>query len=419
MKVILFEDEAHERFLPLSINRHLALLRWGTTTLLENMKILLRNQSLALMGRQYLAETVTERFRVEYNPRLEEDVLMINARARPTLALTNIVPKKRDFALWNDDGLVAAHVSAGEYRRLLGKRVLTHRVVEEIKKGRDRFRAEKDALFRYLWEILQTNGYAIANQAQSLRETGIPPRLSLLKGPARNLIISPEAEVEDFTTFDARPGPIVIEHEAHVDSFSHIAGPSFIGAKSKIHSALIRGGTTIGENCRIGGEVEGSIVYPFANKTHTGYLGNSIVGEWANVGAGSIFSDLKNTYGTVRVDVKGERIDSGQIKLGAFIGDMTKISIGALILAGRQAGIGSHLFGSLSVDVPPFSFYDGAGGLTELRLESVLNTQRRVMERRGVNLTKHGEKLIRFLFSATASERRRRKVKKGPMRIST
>ena len=142
----------------------------------------------------------------------------------------------------------------------------------------------------------------------------------------------------------------------------------------------MRGGTTIGENCRIGGEVENSIVYPHTNKAHLGYLGHSIVGEWVNLGAGSVTSDLKSTYGTVRVARGRGRVDTGLQKLGPMIADMAKVAIGALVYGGKSVGVSSHCAGRVDRDIPDFTSYDGhRDDSFELTLDSVIRTQSRMM----------------------------------------
>jgi len=162
----------------------------------------------------------------------------------------------------------------------------------------------------------------------------------------------------------------------------------------------VRGGTTIGEDCRIGGEVDHSIVYPHTNKAHFGYLGHSIVGEWVNMGAGSATSDMKNTYGTVRVQRLSGRVDSGLQKLGPMIGDMAKTSIGSMIYGGKTVGISTHCAGLVDRDLPDFTSYDGWKGKSfALTLPSVTRSLKRMMERRGVRLTPSRKALIERLYA--------------------
>ena len=218
-------------------------------------------------------------------------------------------------------------------------------------------------------------------------------------------------------TFDSRLGPVVVDEGASIESFSRVSGPCYVGLETRLHSALVRGGTSVFEGCKVGGEVENSIIMPHTNKAHLGYVGDSIVGEWVNVGAGSVFSNLKNTYGNVRTELEGRRVDTGMVKFGPVIGDMAKVTIGALIFAGKSVGVASQVTGLVQKNVPSFTYFDGGSGrMVELILDSVLETQKRMMERRGMTLSKVLESLIRRLFLATRAERRKAGVRKGRLR---
>jgi UDP-N-acetylglucosamine diphosphorylase/glucosamine-1-phosphate N-acetyltransferase len=240
------------------------------------------------------------------------------------------------------------------------------------------------------------------------------PRNVEVRGAASNVLVEGSAEIEGSVTLDARLGPIIIDRGASVESFSRIMGPCYIGQKVKICSALIGGGTSIFESCKVGGQVENSVFLPYSNKAHHGYVGDSYVGSWVNLGAGCTVSNLKNTYGNVRLTFDGKKTDSGMMKLGPVIGDMSKLSIGSLVYAGRSVGIGSQVSGLAATDVPDFTFADSySHKAVELHLESLLETQRRMMERRGLSLSRSEESIIRRAFASTSKERIRAGVRKG------
>jgi UDP-N-acetylglucosamine diphosphorylase/glucosamine-1-phosphate N-acetyltransferase len=306
--------------------------------------------------------------------------------------------------------LVAARLPGGT----LSPGVVHKTEVARIGKAVERIEVPPESLFMGYWDLVDSNGLAVAEQAGHFTDSLALPDAVHVMGPPSNLRIEGTAEVERYVAFDVRPGPVVVERGAIVESFSRITGPAFIGAKTRLHSSLVDGGTSIFEGCNVGGQVESSVISPHTNKAHEGYVGHAYVGEWTNLGAGSTFSNLKNTYGNVRVELPGGKEDSRMMKLGPAVGDMCKISIGALVYAGKLIGTGSHVSGLASHSVPSFTHFDGfTGRKVELRLGSVLETQRRMMERRGMTLTRVQEELIRRVFVATASERRRAKVKKG------
>jgi hypothetical protein len=147
----------------------------------------------------------------------------------------------------------------------------------------------------------------------------------------------------------------------------------------------------------------------WANKRHHGFVGHSLVGAWANLGALTTTSDLKNNYGTVRVHAAGREVDSGLIKLGSLIGGGVKTGIGTLLPTGAVIGTGSHLFGGgryAPKRLPAFSWWDGER-LGEYQLENFLATARIAMRRRGTEFSPGDETALRALFDATAGERRR------------
>ena len=410
-KLVVFEDEAAGGFGPLAALRHLAGLRRGTKTLLEAIEQDLGSAGGAeLWGREIVAETSKESLGRDYNQKQGETALYVNARARPGRDLRAMASRPSSFAAFAEEELVEARLPTGA----LTPGVVTPKQVLRIGKKVERLEVSKELLFGGYWDLVESNGLAVAEQAGRFDDPLPLPEKSEVKGPPSNLRIEGTAEVEDFVTFDVRPGPIVVEKGANIESFSRLTGPCYIGANTKVISAMVGGGTSVFDGCIVGGQLEGSVVLPHTNKAHDGYLGHSYVGEWVNLGAGSTFSNLKNTYGNVRVELATGRKDSGMLKLGSAVGDMCKISIGALVFAGKTLGTGSHVSGLASHNVPSFTYFDGAGGTqVELRLESVVETQRRMMERRGKTPTRAQEELIRKVFTLTAQERRKAGVRKG------
>jgi UDP-N-acetylglucosamine diphosphorylase/glucosamine-1-phosphate N-acetyltransferase len=209
---------------------------------------------------------------------------------------------------------------------------------------------------------------------------------------------------------DTTCGPITIGPDAAVTAFSRLEGPCYIGSGTHILGAKIRAGSTIGPNCRIGGEVEASIILGNTNKYHEGFLGHSYVGEWVNFGAGTQNSDLRNDYGEVQVFVQGQLTATGRNKVGCFIGDHTKTGLGTLLNTGTSVGVFCNLLPTghlLPRYFPSFcTFWNGA--VTEnTELAGLLRTAGEVMRRRDATLTDAHAALFRAILDATSPERQR------------
>lgn len=200
--------------------------------------------------------------------------------------------------------------------------------------------------------------------------------------------------LEPGLVFDTRGGPIWLGDEVEVRAFTRIEGPVAIRAKSRVLGGSIAA-VSAGEHCHLHGEIAETTILGFTNKAHDGFLGHSYMGRWVNLGAFTTNSDLKNTYGTVRIATpQGDR-DTGALKVGAFIGDHVKTGIGLLLTTGCVIGAGSNLFGSAMPPryVPPFSWGEGSH-LVEHRLQEFLTTAERMMARRGVRLSERGQRYL-------------------------
>jgi len=412
LELVVFEDEAIQGFGPVTSLRHVGQLNRGTKTLLDAIQESTAGATnLTLWGRDYLSEVCRERLGVAYNDTSVGSSTFINARARPGRLLQNLSAKKSPFVALAGGHIVVARLKGpGMTPGPLGRK-------DSVKIGKtvEKLDAPVDSLFDGYWDLVQSNGLAIAEQAKHFEDPISLRSMIEVRGPRSSLRIDGSADVEMHTTFDTRLGPIVIENGATVESFSRVMGPCYLGPRTKIFSALLGGGTSIFEGCKVGGQVENSIVMAHANKAHLGYAGDSYVGEWVNLGAGSTFSNLKNTYGNIRLSMGSKRLDTGTIKLGPLVGDMSKVSIGTMVYSGVFLGTGCHVGGLVNKNVPSFTYSEGHHRMVELLLESVLETQRRMMERRGQTLTRAGESLIRKVFRDTSVERRKLGVKEGPL----
>jgi UDP-N-acetylglucosamine diphosphorylase/glucosamine-1-phosphate N-acetyltransferase len=211
---------------------------------------------------------------------------------------------------------------------------------------------------------------------------GIPSGSVVLGDSAR--VVALTASVEPHVVFDVRKGPIVLEPDVVVRAGARLEGPLYVGRHTWLLGGAIRH-SAIGPHCRVHGEVSTSVFLGYANKSHDGFVGHSVIGQWANLGAGTITSNLKNTYGEVRLDLPESRIATGRSNLGTLMGDHAKSAIGTLFPTGAVVGTGANVVRSPTPKfVRPFA-WDAAGArLDQARFLTVAG---RVMPRRGVDVT--------------------------------
>ena len=257
------------------------------------------------------------------------------------------------------------------------------------------------------WQLVEWNAQAIADDLARARgkTRGEVHPLAAVYEPSR-VTIEAGARVEAGAVLDAREGPIHLSTEVLVQSHTLVIGPCAVGVGTHLLGGVI-GRSTIGPGCRLAGEVDACVWQGWANKRHHGFVGHSAIGEWANLGAMTTTSDLKNNYGTIRVHTGGRELDSGLVKLGAIIGAGVKTGIGSLLPAGALVGTGSHLFGGgryAPKRLPAFSWWDGEQ-VGEYQREKFLATARIALGRRRRELGPEDEEALRQLYQATAAER--------------
>ncbi|GBF50261.1 UDP-N-acetylglucosamine diphosphorylase/glucosamine-1-phosphate N-acetyltransferase [Leptospira ryugenii] len=216
-------------------------------------------------------------------------------------------------------------------------------------------------------------------------------------GKEKHLYIHPSSFVYPGVVIDTSNGPILIDENVKISPFSFLEGPLYIGKESRIDNAKIGGGTLIGQNCRVGGEVENSIILDYSNKHHEGFLGHSFVSSWVNIGALATTSDLKNNYGIVKLQYENIEANTGTIKFGSMIGPFSKIAIGVMMNTGSVIDIGSNLLDNrVSSYQKPFTWI--SKGKT-YRLEEFIQDTKKIMARRSINLSEAEEMYLRSLYA--------------------
>jgi UDP-N-acetylglucosamine diphosphorylase/glucosamine-1-phosphate N-acetyltransferase len=200
------------------------------------------------------------------------------------------------------------------------------------------------------------------------------------------IFVEDGAVVEPSVCFDASAGPILLRATSHVQAFTRLVGPLYVGAHSTITTDRIAA-SSIGDTCKVHGEVSNTIFIGHSNKGHDGFVGHSMLGRWVNLGAGTITSNLKNTYGSVQLWTPAGVRDTGMQFLGTLFGDHAKTGIGLRLTTGSVLGAGSNVFGSAMPPkaVAPFSWGE-AGAFTPYRVEKFLEVAERMMARRHVPL---------------------------------
>jgi UDP-N-acetylglucosamine diphosphorylase/glucosamine-1-phosphate N-acetyltransferase len=253
-----------------------------------------------------------------------------------------------------------------------------------------------------IWELVEHNAELLIEDAADFTGAALEPE-------ARVAVIGPAPRAAaggPFAVLDSTVGPILLDHGARVTSHASLRGPLYVGPGSAILGGEVGGGTSIGPDCKVRGEVERTIFQGYANKAHDGFVGHSVLGEWVNLGAGTTTSDLKNTYGPVRVEGPAGRVDTGLLKVGSFLGDHVKTGIGSLLTTGARLGVATHFFGGRGMSptwLPNFSWFDGADRQA-VRFEDFRRAAGKAMARRGQQL-ESGEEAILLALAACSARR--------------
>ncbi len=402
MRVCLFEDRSVRDLEPLTLTRPAFDLLCGCTPLADKQLRAFAPADIGAIVRPYLAgltQQVHDSWRVNDLAWLRAGpVVLVNARWLPAGGV-ELSPSPH-VGLVGDE---VAYVSLTP-AELLECSPFT--IDHYLARWRNTLPARQvgGLVARYLWELIDHNGDAVRDDVwwQSPTRPRRTNALPAVVGSSDDLHVHPSARIDPMVVLDTTLGPVVIDRDAVVGAFSHLEGPCFIGAGTRVQGAKVRAGTSIGPRCRIGGEVEASIVQGHSNKAHDGFLGHAFVGEWVNLGAGTCNSDLRNDYGTVRVMVNDDLVDTARNKVGCFLGDHTKSGLGTLLNTGTRAGVFCNLLpsgGLLPRDIPSFGTAQHSRVTESADIAACLTTADRVMRRRNRTLDEQHERLYRWLWT--------------------
>ncbi len=398
----LFDDHARRAFLPFTYSRPLSEIRFGIFTLREKWE--------RIMGWDVESLTVPYlRGKFPFSGASVE--CWINARSLPDQGLSErISALKEGEALFKGDALIALCPKRRERETLLKvydeegmDGILEHFVDEQIT-----YEGEVDIL-EQKWELFSRNGEAIRSDYDALKD-----KVGAAEVPSSNALIGDQVFIEEgaevrHATLNSEEGPIYISKGAEVMEGAMIRGPFYLAPHAVVKmGAKIYGPTTIGPYGKVGGELNNCVFFGYSNKAHDGFLGNSVIGEWCNLGADTNNSNLKNNYGSVKVwDPMNEGLaDTGLTFCGLFMGDHSKCGIDTMFNTGTTIGFSANIFdaGFPPKFVPSF-FWGGSGGGETYELEKAKEVGKRMRDRRGLPFDAEEERIFDTVYQITERER--------------
>ena len=389
MNYILFDGPSRNNLLPLTYTRPVADIRVGILTIREKWETFL----------QSTITSVTEDYLSDKFPMVEFDEnIFINASFLPDPEIVKQITSLKPNQLINSgDDLVAFYSSEKQDEVNLDS-------FKKINHKQDLLKVKK------LIDLFNINSLAIEADFNIITKDRISSKISI----TNNLICPENIFIEDgvkmeYVTLNASDGPIYIAKDCEIMEGSLIRGPFALCEKSTIKlGAKIYGGTTIGPYCKIGGEVNNSIVQGYSNKGHDGFLGNSLIGEWCNLGADTNTSNLKNNYADVKIwDYENDKFSStGEQFCGLIMGDHSKSAINTMFNTGTVVGVCSNVFGSGFPRnfIPSFS-WGGNKGFTDYKIEKVFEVNDKVMNRRNCIFSDIDKEILSHLNSITSHYR--------------
>ncbi len=413
MRLILLDspDEVRGNFYPLALSRPLWGLRCGFTSLGEKLIVRVGASDVAYFVPDYMADAYRAKARRPVNDSsvLEgDDLLIVDPRVKAD-SFDVAANGPSEVGLDEKGSVLYARVAKADLAKLP-----TDDIGKFIAAAKAKLPNVRSALptWQYIWDLVLANAEQITADFAAAGRNGIEGTVeqpTAIRGSKKDVYIAPGVTVHPMVVIDADSGPVYIDEDAEIHPFSRIEGPCYIGKRSVLLGAKCRKGNSIGPFCRIGGEVEESIMQGYSNKYHGGFLGHAYVGEWVNLGALTANSDLKNDYSTVSVMLDGRRpIDTGSAKVGSLIGDHAKTSIGTLLNTGSYVGAMALIMATgkpLPKFIPSFAWFVEGIVTKGFGKGKLYETAKMAMERRNCQWSEVEQAMWNAVFEMTAPMR--------------
>ena len=389
MNYILFDGDVRTALLPLTYTRPVADIRIGILTIREKWE--------KYLG--FTTSTITEEYLEKRYPMIEmSDNVMINASFCPTETLVEKVKKlKENEAIFKGDDVIAFYTTDQQEEVDFS----TYKAIE----------FDEDIIqVKNTWDIFSKNDIALEQDYNLITEgrtsEPIPETVNCVN--PENIFIEEGAQLT-FATLNASTGPIYIGKNALVMEGCLVRGSLALCENAVLKmGAKIYGATTVGPSCKVGGEVGNSVLFQNSNKGHEGYLGNSVLGEWCNLGADTNNSNLKNNYAEVKLwSYETERFARTGLQFcGLIMGDHSKCGINTMFNTGTVVGVSANIFGTGFPRnfVPSFS-WGGASGFTTYQLPKVFEVASTVMKRRNIQFEEADEEILTHIFEESKKYR--------------
>ena len=407
--VAVFEDNLYQNFLPLAYSRPVFELRCGIYSFLERITLQYPDTEVNLFCREYLKNLTAESHPHSINETVSNDkgCLFINGRLLTSTPIP--IAGKEEIGIC-DDEIVYARLSRKNSEYITFEKLLDKDFIYELKK-KVNVRTVDANMIQYPWNLIHINKEQITSDFKTYVKDGSDLE-NKYKGVHfimdSQIYIGKNTTIKPGSVLDAENGPIYIGDNVKVSSNSVIEGPAFIDDDVVIKAlSRINAGSNIGRVCKVGGEISNTIIQNYTNKQHDGFLGDSYIGAWVNLGAGTVNSNLTNLYGPIKVQQFDKIIDTGQTFLGMIVGDHTKTAINTKITTGTIIGFACNI---LLTSTPPkftpsFSWYsDNVTRAYDITRE--LQVAKRMMARRNKKMTRNGEKVFKTVFALTETERK-------------
>lgn len=390
MNLILFDGPQRDHLLPLTFTRPVSELRTGILTIREKWEIRLEAKATHLT-QSYLSAL--------FPLKSAKENLLVNGAVCPDLRLlSKVIELKKGQGLFSGDLLIAALLEEGRIAEALNP------------EGLDRvdYGGEVTVISKP-WDLFSKNGDQLERDFNLLTEGRESQPISDTNTVIGNRIFLEEGAKVEAAVLNSTSGPIYIGKDAEVMEGSLVRGGLALGEHSQLKlGTKIYGPTTIGPHSKVGGEVNNSVLLGYSNKGHDGFLGNSVIGEWCNLGADTNTSNLKNNYDEVKLwnYGRGGFDRTGLQFCGLIMGDHSKCGINTMFNTGTVVGVSANIYGSgFPRNFVPSFAWGGASGFTEYRVEKAIQTMDRVMARRGLNVTPEIQVVIQHIYSETAKFR--------------